>query len=478
MSIRWPGTMGGYGYRTAAPVPTLALPLTVEAWVRPWSATKTGAALAVAYDYSWIPVYALGLLAGKPCVWTYDGTQRTLVGPDALPLDEWAHLACVVTTTGATLYVDGLPVASDTRARGPLAYAGEVATIGSINWLGEWEYGAFYQAETRVWSVARTQTEIAQNRYADLSGGAPGLAGLWRFDEGAGTTVADAVGGCDFTLLQSAWWSAEAPPMPVMAYPEAVPLAAQAVAPSGWSPRQPDAVAVPVAAPAPAAHPLMTPLQPVQLWATTPAPQWVDGWFVAPVELALTAGPPVGRTAIPETVPQTPFYRLVLTGAADGQPDAVLPMESFEARARSGEPTYLRATVPWTPAHAAAVAARPNGQLVVYRGTRTADGLEVAEEILRANLEDIRTDRGGRSASITLVGHKQTTNTNPVGLTLSGTIYRRETNGLRAFRVAASSWLRPGDTVMLADVGETLTVGVVSWIVGPYQETVEIEEAA
>jgi hypothetical protein len=41
--------------------------------------------------------------------------------------------------------------------------------------------------EVRIWSVARTQTEIQGSKNQYLSAPTPGLVGRWAFDEGAGT---------------------------------------------------------------------------------------------------------------------------------------------------------------------------------------------------------------------------------------------------------------------------------------------------
>ena len=48
--------------------------------------------------------------------------------------------------------------------------------------------------EFRVWNVFRTDTEILANMKVILKGNEPGLVAFYKFDEGIGTTIADATG--------------------------------------------------------------------------------------------------------------------------------------------------------------------------------------------------------------------------------------------------------------------------------------------
>ena len=424
--------------------------------------------------------------------YVWDGSEVIATATTKINDGQAHHLALTFDGSTLTIYVDGKAEGTATPSS-TFSYGGQAAiVVNKAGFIGLVD-------ELRVWSVCRSAQDIDAYRNVELNGTEPGLIGYWKFSEGTGTSASDSTANNNgVTLYSGAGWGESllggqrivVPQMaldvalgvphydPVQSRPPTLDVSIQAL------PVITDPFAIRVGtldaqlqvhAPAPRIE-MFPGLLDVQ--GVLYVPGWDRGTFIQPVSCSIALHPPAGRVVIPEEIPQAPFYQLVLTGAADGKPDAVLPMSSFEARARSGEPTYLRATIPWTTELAQAVTERPNGELVVYRGLRSHDGLEVVDEILRVNLEDIRIDRGGRSASITLVGHKQTTNPNPVGIELSGTIYRREINGLRAYRVAASNWLRPGDTVTLTDVGETLTVGVVSWIVGRNQEIVEIQEAA
>ncbi len=66
-----------------------------------------------------------------------------------------------------------------------------VLTIGG--YPGEGAYFNGYVDEFRIWNVARTATEIMSTMNHTLVGNEAGLTGYWKFDEGMGTTAADAV---------------------------------------------------------------------------------------------------------------------------------------------------------------------------------------------------------------------------------------------------------------------------------------------
>ncbi|MEW6157554.1 MAG: FG-GAP-like repeat-containing protein, partial [Verrucomicrobiota bacterium] len=106
------------------------------------------------------------------------------------PFHGWHHLAIVKSATDTKLYVDGVLRAS----RGgtiPNPAANTPFTIGKQ--YGP--YGEYWPGgvdEVRVWNVARTAEEIQQNYASALTGNEAGLIGYWKFDEGSGTTLADA----------------------------------------------------------------------------------------------------------------------------------------------------------------------------------------------------------------------------------------------------------------------------------------------
>jgi hypothetical protein len=105
--------------------------------------------------------------------------------------NQWVHLAMTWDQTAVRTYVNGvLKITTNPAGTAALATASTPLTIGGN------PRGAYFNGqidEFRVWNVARTQAQIAGAMTAPLVGNETGLVGYWKFDEAAGTTVADSV---------------------------------------------------------------------------------------------------------------------------------------------------------------------------------------------------------------------------------------------------------------------------------------------
>lgn len=169
-------------------------------------------------------------------------------------------------------------------------------------------------------------------------------------------------------------------------------------------------------------------------------------------------------------------YIFTLTGTADGKVDIELPIQSFQSRWRSGNPTYLQVVIPAITAYASYVNDRPNGELKIdmayfYKGVEA-----LREQLLLVDMEEIRLDQGFRSESITLVGHKTETYTAKT-VALTGVTYRYEAGGYVKLRTAVPNlYLRPGDTVIY-DTDEFVADLITLWI-DQRQTMMEVSEAA
>lgn len=153
------------------------------------------------------------------------------------------------------------------------------------------------------------------------------------------------------------------------------------------------------------------------------------------------------------------LFELVITGAADSTTDATLPMVTFNARLRSGSPSYLQATIPYTTEHAQAISDRPNGDLYLYQVDLYRSGAEVTSEVTNVALETIQISRGATEKSIVLTGHRQSTNTDVASHDIrSLSVQSGTTTTVIAPGFNAS--IRPADTVV-AD-GLNLVVDTVS----------------
>jgi hypothetical protein len=171
----------------------------------------------------------------------------------------------------------------------------------------------------------------------------------------------------------------------------------------------------------------------------------------------------------------TLLYFFTLTGAPDGLADIVIPIESFQARHRSGDPTYLSVVIPGID-NAAAIMARSNGEMVIHMSKAMGGVIYHTEEIIRVGLETIRTDEGSTNESITLDGHKTTTYQAKT-VALEGVNYHSVNDGKKLYRCAAPNiYLRPGDTATYG--GDSFTVGLVTYYVNADQQSMEVSEVA
>ncbi|HKS38738.1 MAG TPA: FG-GAP-like repeat-containing protein, partial [Verrucomicrobiae bacterium] len=125
-------------------------------------------------------------------------------------LDAWYHLAYVFddAANAQMLYVNGALLASNTVTR-TIGYDTHPVLVGADIANGNPAYFFAGKAdEVRVWSVARTQAQIAAAMEQSLVGNEAGLAGYWRFDEGTGTSAADATANANHgTLVNLPVWA-------------------------------------------------------------------------------------------------------------------------------------------------------------------------------------------------------------------------------------------------------------------------------
>ncbi len=168
----------------------------------------------------------------------------------------------------------------------------------------------------------------------------------------------------------------------------------------------------------------------------------------------------------------TRFY-FTLTGDGDSTTDVEIPISSFNCRLRSGDPTYLQVVIPGDD-YAAHVAARPNGQMVVEMDYLLSGVSQHREEIVRVDLEDIRTDDGSKKRSILLTGHRTVTHAGK-NIALRYVNYASIINGAMRVRCAEPDmYIRPGDTATYD--GDSFVVNNISINVGTNRRSMEVAE--
>ncbi len=175
------------------------------------------------------------------------------------------------------------------------------------------------------------------------------------------------------------------------------------------------------------------------------------------------------------------IYTCTLTGDGESPAlsDLVLPMSSFQARMRDGDPSYLGCVIPNCMVYADEITARANGDIVVKKGYRFSDGSVQLEEIARVDFESVRIDQGARSASATISGHKTTSSSNSKEVTVQGvSYYCLQADGKRRVRALLDLFLRIGDNCIYgSNPGDKMIVGYITYTVSTTQTLMEVVEA-
>ena len=116
--------------------------------------------------------------------------------PAMLSAGGWTHVAASAGNEGWKLFVNGMLVGTNATTE-PWPTTG----LGTNNYLGRSNYKAVYtsdadfngqMAEVSVWRGVRTEAQVRQDMFQELTGKEPGLVGLWNFKDG---TANDASGG-------------------------------------------------------------------------------------------------------------------------------------------------------------------------------------------------------------------------------------------------------------------------------------------
>lgn len=125
-------------------------------------------------------------------------------------LGTWYHVAYTFSdsTDYQALYIDGALVTSGVVTKS-IGYDTRPFMIGAQydNNIGQFYFPGVMD-EVRLWNTARSQVQIQADMSRVLAGNEAGLAAYWRFEEGTGTTTADATAnGNTATLDRGPVWT-------------------------------------------------------------------------------------------------------------------------------------------------------------------------------------------------------------------------------------------------------------------------------
>lgn len=166
------------------------------------------------------------------------------------------------------------------------------------------------------------------------------------------------------------------------------------------------------------------------------------------------------------------FYTLTITG----DPDIVVKISSWQATANSdGKLDYLQAVIPAAFGLIDQIAARQDAEIIINKGYRFTNEVELVDEFIRANFESFQYDRGPINFTCTVSGYSNS------GSPQSG---ERELKQIRAIslrngkyrvRSAIDLFLRPGMNAVAN--GQLFKVGTINYYVAGNDRFCEVSQA-
>lgn len=167
--------------------------LTLEAWINAdaWASSIYGGVIIGKQATSPDRGYCLTVGEGGKAEFTIaiNNAWVSVSTPAVMGLNSWYHVAGVFDGTTMKLYINGQLQGSNTAS-------GTISTSSSTMYLGEnptWSGRYFCGTidEVRIWSVARSETEIQSEMGNELTGAESGLQAYYKMNEGSGTSVND-----------------------------------------------------------------------------------------------------------------------------------------------------------------------------------------------------------------------------------------------------------------------------------------------
>jgi hypothetical protein len=125
----------------------------------------------------------------------------------------------------------------------------------------------------------------------------------------------------------------------------------------------------------------------------------------------------------------------------------IIPASSLSISSRSGNPSSINAVIPYTFDHANTIASATNALIEIHRAQTYCNGQTSTALIEYGDVTSIRSDIGGRNASITLTASSTKTNRATKYVTMHGISYVSVIDGKMRIRCTPSNDLAVGDTV-------------------------------
>jgi len=138
-------------------------------------------------------------------VWHGSSPYTNVESSETIPVDEWVHLAMTWKNNDYLKgYINGIQVINNSTIDADITNS-TLMIIGMAPWYNINEnHFSGYMDEIRIWNDVRTETEIRQNMYHELSSteitSETNLVSYYKFNETSGTTLADSKGSNTGTL--------------------------------------------------------------------------------------------------------------------------------------------------------------------------------------------------------------------------------------------------------------------------------------
>jgi len=184
---------------------------TIAAWIYLESYTEWASLVTKGTDANNYTIHQSGPAGGSEYGHLrFTGTLATLPlyleSDTQIPLQEWHHVAITFDGSALTFYLDG-GADGGGALTGPLVTNDEPMHIGAdFPFADEFWHGAI--DEVKIWNEALAAKHVKTAMNGHSSPKANALAGLWRFDEAAGTTADDrSKNRNDGVLMGDAGWT-------------------------------------------------------------------------------------------------------------------------------------------------------------------------------------------------------------------------------------------------------------------------------
>ena len=156
----------------------ISKPCTVEAWTKKTSNSGYGTLLSGGSYRVRLDQWSTSNKVGFTKTGTYDASFNK-----STTLNEWVYVAIVFTSDSSTLYINGAYHSKNNQTNFKIP-TDLIGTGGSSTITATID-------ELRIWSVARTAAQIAENIHVELDGDETGLVAYFKMSNGSGTTLTD-----------------------------------------------------------------------------------------------------------------------------------------------------------------------------------------------------------------------------------------------------------------------------------------------